>query len=534
MRRSRTALALAAFGMATALVGCANPAPPTDSTTETATTLSMATNGIPDGLTTSKWDGTASHFVLSGLGSQLIAYDLGPTFDEACNKPTFDKVKGRLAESIDVNDDGTAVVIKLKDLTSQWGNKLSAEDVKWSFETGMVRDSGVFAGGLKKQGFDTENLVTIIDDKTVQLNLLERNSFSVSGLSHIQYVIYDSTEAKKHATAADPTADNWLRENLADYSGWKLTSFTPGSSLALEADPNWGGQRGNITSLVANAVPDTSTRAELITRGESQFGNGFNYSQYASFADNPNLKLEDCRSITRDTMMLNTTSETLKDKRVRQAISMAIDREGLVKGAYAGFADASVSAFPGLKAAKTYKHDPAAAKKLLADAGYPDGLTVTISYGTSRPGPVAEQSAILIKSQLAEVGIQAELNVVASGTELNTVLHEGRYEILLYAEPIVNSDPAFYADPFYVCEGTSNATGWCEPEYDGLLAEFKRTPPEDEKKRQAIFEEMGAIVADGAANLALVVVHNVNVSVKELTGGIMSTNSQVYFNDLSR
>lgn len=515
---------------AVALAGCSNPE--STSSGSKQETVTIAVNGLPDGLTASKWGGSASHVVLTGLGSQLMAYDLGATAEDACKDPSYD-VKGRLAESAELNADGTAVVVKLRDLTSQWGNELSSEDVKWSFETGMKRD-GIMEGSLKSAGFDTANLVSVVDEKTVELNLLHAYSFSVTGLQQNLFDVYDSTEAKKHATADDPIADDWLSNNLADYSGWKLESYTPGSSLVLTADPDWGGERGSVKKLVINAVPNTATRAQLVSSGEAQVANGFDYDQYEELAKS-DVRVNECAARSRDTMMFNTKSGPLKDKRVRQALSMAIDRQALVDGAYAGIGDPAEGTFPfSPGGAPAYQHDVEGAKALLAEAGYPDGFKLKLSYGTSRPGPVAEKSSVLIKSQLAEIGVDVELEVIASATNLTTVLQEGRYQALLYAEPIVIADPAFYTYAFYASDAPSNATGWGDPAYDKLRMDLAATPSDDTAERERIEAEMSAIVDDAAANLALVNLRNVNVISNDLSGGTPQTNGQVYFNDLGR
>ncbi|WP_418059699.1 ABC transporter substrate-binding protein [Pimelobacter simplex] len=526
--RKRPFIAGAVAGVI-ALAGCSNPE--SSGSESGQDTVTIAVNGLPDGLTASKWGGSASHVVLTGLGSQLLAYDLGATPEEACASPSYD-VKGRLAESAELNADGTAIVVKLRDLTSQWGNKLSSDDVMWSFETGMKRD-GIMEGSLRSAGFDTADIATVVDEKTVELNLLTPYSFSITGLQQNLFDVYDSTEAQKHVTKDDPIADDWLSNHLADYSGWKLESYTPASSLVLTADPDWGGERGSVKKIVINAVPNTATRSQLVSSGEAQVANGFDYDQYETLAKS-DVRVNECAGLGRDTMMFNTRSGPLKDKRVRQALSMAIDRQALVDGAYAGIGEPAKGTFPFSPGAPAYEHDVEGAKKLLAEAGFPDGFKLTLSYGTSRPGPVAEKSSVLIKSQLAEIGVDVDLQVIASATNLTTVLQEGRYQALLYAEPIVIADPAFYTYAFYVSDAPSNATGWGDPAYDQLRKDLAATPTDDTAERERIETAMSAIVDDAAANLALVNVRNVNVISDKLSGGTPQTNGQIYFNDLGR
>jgi len=211
---------------AVALAGCAGggtaATPETSAPGKTFDNVVVAVGALPDSLTPSPWGGSASHVVLSGLGSQLLSYDRSGSDEQVCSDPSTE-MTGRLAESAEVNEDGTGVIVKLKKLTSQWGNVLSAEDVAWSLAIGMVRQP-VMKGTLKSSGFDVDNLTTIIDDSTVQLNATSITSYTLASLQNNLFFIHDSTEAKKHATDADPTANDWLSKNLSDYSGWELES----------------------------------------------------------------------------------------------------------------------------------------------------------------------------------------------------------------------------------------------------------------------------------------------------------------------
>lgn len=486
----------------------------------------VAVGALPDSLTPSPWGGSASHVVLSGLGSQLLAYE-GAGSEDSCLKPSTD-VTGRLAESAELSPDGAGVIIKLRDLTSQWGNKLSAEDVAWSLEIGMVRQP-VMKGTLNTSGFDVDNLTTIIDPQTVQLNTKTITSYTLASLQNNLFYIHDSVEAKKHATAEDPTANDWLSKNLADYSGWELEEFTPGTSLTLKADEDWEGDRGSVKRLVVKAASNTATRSQLVEAGEAQVAGSFEYDQYASLAKAPGVEVLDCVGQTRDTLMMNTTAEgPLSDPAVRRAISQAIDREALVKGAYAGFADPSTAIFPGVDPTGSYAFDKDAAKKALADAGYPDGFSMELSYSATRPGPVAESSAVLVQSMLGEVGIKVELKNIASSTDFSTAVIDGRYQAILYSEPIVINDPAFYSYAFYAGGAPSNSTGWADPRFDETRLKMASVDiTEDERK--SLMQDAADYIDEGSPILALVQTKNMLARKAGLTGAVPLTNGQIHF-----
>ena len=529
--KHRILAASIAGALVVVLAGCSNPTSATSPSSHASTTATIAVNALPQGLTAATWGGYATHVVLTGLGSQLFTYKYGDTAKQACSDPSYD-ITGRLASSYSYTPDGKAIVIKLRNLTSQAGNKLTADDVKWSIETGYVRDD-VLKATLAGAGFDVSNMVTVVDSGTVQLNLKTRYSFSLASLQNDEVYIYDATEAKKHVTGDDPTATKWLSANLADFSGWKLDSFVPGSTLVLTADPQWGGERGSIKKVVVNSVPDTATRSELVTSGDVQLANGFDYDQYASFSKDPGVRVNQCTSEARDTLMLNTTKGPLVDQRVRQALSMALDRNAILTGAYSGIGTASTASFPKLDAAATYKYDPQAAKALLTEAGFPHGFPLSLTYGTSRPGPVAAKSAVLIQSMLAKIGVAVTLNVIASSTDLATAAGTGNYQAMLYSESIVIADPAFYTYPFNTTGAPSNSTGWGDPTFDAMRIQLAATPTTDTAKRQSILQQMGSIVDKAVPILALVNVNNTNIVSTSLSGSIPTTNGQVYFNGIN-
>lgn len=521
----------AAIALTTSLVACGGPAPQT-AATKSIENVVVAVGALPDSLTPAPWGGSASHVVLSGLGSQLLEYKMGTSDGKSCPAPSTE-VSGRLAESAKPSPDGTGVIVTLRKLTSQFGNTLSAEDVRWSFDIGMKRQP-VMKGTLKSSGFNVDNLVKVIDEHTFQLNTTGLTSYTEESLQNNLFYIHDSTEAKKHATADDPTANAWLSKNLADYSGWKLEEFTPGASLTVTADPQWEGTRGTVKRVAVKAVQSTATRSQLVETGEVQVANGFEYDQYKSLEKSPGVTVMNCPSQTRDTMMINTKTGPLADPKVRHAVSMAIDREALIKGAYAGFGEPAKSIFPNVDESAIYKFNKDEAKKLLSEAGYGNGFPMTLSYSVTRPGPVAAKSAVLIQSMLKEVGIDVQLQNVASSTDFSTALIDGRYQAVLYSEPIVIADPAFYSYAFYGSAAPSNSTGWSNPEFDKARSELAATPDQETEKRDGLLKKMAGLVDEGAAILSLVETRGVLVTREGLSGAVPLTNGQIYFNSLGR
>lgn len=499
-------------------------------------TLVFAVNSLPDNLTSVPWGGVASHTVLNGLTSHLVRYDSSSLPGGGCEQPpNGSNIVPYIANSIELAPDGKKVTIKLKALKSPYGNTLSAEDVKFSLERELEIDP-VSKDGFVDAGYDAENLVTVVDPTTVELNVKKPTSYTTELLVNNIQTIYDSTEASKHATAKDKWANDWLNTNLADYSGWALESFTPGSDLILKANPNWGGERGNISRIVVRAVPQAATREQLITTGEAQVVNGLEYDQYAKLGDAAGVRVIHCNGYTRDLLILQSNTKPLDNPKVRQAVSMAIDRDTLAKAAYSGFAKGATTPYPaaaGATPTNPYTFDPEGAKRLLAEAGLANGFDLTITFSTSRPGPVVRKSSVLIQSMLKDVGINVKLREIASPTDFYTAYSEKQYQAILYSDPPPVTDPAFYGRVWFHSEAPNNTSGFASKEYDGLLAELKATPLDKADERKALLTQMAQMVNEDSSTLGLVEPANLAAASDRVDPFVTTPNGYIRFHELS-
>ncbi|WP_406630910.1 ABC transporter substrate-binding protein [Amycolatopsis sp. WGS_07] len=473
----------------------------------------MAVQSLPDTLTIAPWGGAASQLVLSGLGSQLATYQQGDTANGCGSTPNG--VTGLLAEAIEVNPARTAITVKLRPLKSQTGNTLSADDVKWSFENYGFKAQPVLKKTFEIAGYDTAKLVTVVDPHTVSLNIKKWNSYTEEMLQNPLAYVYDSTEAKKHVTGADPIGHDWLAKNIADYSGWKLDSFTPGQALSVSTVAGYGGPKPGIDSLSVQAVPTDATRSQIVTSGQAQVASGFQYDQYKALSTKPNVKVHDCPGLNMDNLMLSAQKPPFNDVRVRQAVSMAIDRQQIVTGAYFGYAKPAKSSFNaafGLGAfGSAYSFDAAKAKALLAEAGYPNGFNLTLTYSPTRPGPVSQRTAVLVQSMLKNVGINVTLRPMASPTDFSTAVLSGSYQAVLYGEPVVIADPAYLAWIKF-SNSPNNTTGFSDPAYDSVRQQLAGTPVDQSAQRTDLLKKLAQIGDTQAPVIELVETPNLVVT----------------------
>lgn len=522
----------AGIALAVGLGGCSATNKGDASAPSNPKSVVMVVPSVPDNLTIFPYGGNASQAVLTGLGSQIGVYE------HSCSSAVPGKVNGKLAESMTVSPDHKSIEVKLRPLKSQFGNTLSAKDVEWSLvEYGFVIQP-VLKKTFAQSGFDVDNLITKIDDSTIKFNLTSFESYSVDMFQNPLGYIYDSTEAMKHATADDPVAQKWLFTHLADYSGWKLDNFTPGQSLKVTADPKWGGPARAVTEVVLQGVPDDATRQQLLQSGKAQLAVGFQSSQYKALAADPGIKVQACPGLNMDNLMFSTREAPLNDVRVRQALSMAIDRDKLVTGAYSGYATPAVSSlnsdFGYGSTGDVYTYNPEKAKQLLADAGYADGFSLTLTYSATRPGPVVAQSSVLIQSMLAEVGVKVKLEQITSPTQMSDTMYiSHNYQAVLYGEPVAVADPAYLAWIKFGSSPNNSGTFWKNAEMTQLLATAAQTPADQTDERAKLFKRIAQIGDEEVPLIELVETPYITAT-NNLKVGAAMPNGQINFNDLGR
>lgn len=442
-------------------------------------------------------EGNATSLLYQLLDSKLVDYNLSALANNGCSElPTDTDLIGNLASSWIVKPN-KYVQFTLRDVKSAYGNELNAEDVRWSLDRSLHQTSTVLNSALGTtaqfnvtdgNSFNIDNFVKIINPHTVRLILKKSTVFDVISWTNDLTNIWDATEAMKYATPSDPQANAWFQNNTADFGPWKVSSFTPGVEIDLVPNPYWKpyykGTRGNITKVVIQAVPDATVRDQLLQTGAAQYASALSSQQYLALEKTSGVTVKTCVSASRDFLMLNEHNPVFANVQVRQAISDAIDRKALVNVAYSGvlgrparFGLSQFVKFPQPPASEQFTYNVAKAKSLLAAAGYPNGFTVNLTYSESRPGPQATPDAILIQTMLAAVGITVNLQNVASSTNFTTINNTGDYDMEMYSENAVLSDPIFNSSAFTQSDSPNDAYGFDSPTWDAALNNAKFSTP---------------------------------------------------------
>ncbi|WP_422010282.1 ABC transporter substrate-binding protein [Reyranella sp.] len=390
------------------------------------------------GATINTLDTTMPGATRESFGLSMNVYDRLFSFGrkKVGNNWTFDPdtIRGELAKSYSISPDSKVITITLRpDATWHDGTPVTAEDVKWSL------DRHVTAKSLAAPQFTTGSLTNasqfkIVDPQTVTVTLEKPDRLALANLCVCYAIMINSKLAKKHATADDPWAMEWMKTNTAASGAYIIDSHKPGESTVLRRNEKWvGGAGGALPSfkrIIIQTVPEPATRANLIERGDADLAIDLAASDLPTIEKSAKSKVVSIPQTNGFThISMNTQMAPFDNLKVRQAVAMALPYEDMFKAAIFGRGTklyggswASVPPDASFPQAIPNKTDLAKAKALLAEAGHPNGFSTTFAF-TAGQTATAEPMAALVKESLGKIGIQVEIQKKPDA-EFNTLESE--------------------------------------------------------------------------------------------------------------
>jgi peptide/nickel transport system substrate-binding protein len=326
---------------------------------------------------------------------------------------------------------GNLILNLRKNAKSPTGNTFTAKDVIYSFERGIAIDASTAGNALANANFDLKNPVTAINDYTVRLNQTAPSALTLGllGAPSVGSSIccFDSTEMKKHATERDPWSRTWLAAgNSATYGPYYVSGFQPNTSIELKWNPRFFGKKPYFTRVIIKANTDSSVRMQLMLTGYASHTAGLDWSQFVAVKRQSKAKGLTAYALQQGTeaMMLNQLYKPFQDARVRQALSLALDRQAISRSIWAGYGTPEWRAVPSwiplpFKPTLLKDNNIDRAKQLLAQAGYPNGFGFTLSAAITSGDYISDEMA-LIQSQLARVGVNVSINVISTSAEFGS------------------------------------------------------------------------------------------------------------------
>lgn len=386
-------------------------------------------------------------------------------------------VEPALATGWEYNEEGTELTITLREgITFHDGSAFDSADVKASIE--RILDESNAA--ISRANLLSIEEVLAPDPLTVVLELSEPDATLPAAFTDLNTTMLSSDDIEAGTVAREPNGTG----------AFKWGQWIQGQSVTLDANPDYWFGVPNIEGVDIRVVGDQfSILAGLRAK---QYDIGVISSPAVVQQVGDNLKVAKATSISYWPLMMQTTKEPFTDKRVRQAIACAIDREQTINAAVLGQGKVTgpftlpayaTDPFDGLPCEGV---DLEMAKELLTEAGYPDGFTVTTSI-LSGDDPTAQNIAQSLKSQLAQIGVNLELQSMEANVYVARWL-QGDFETSISPNSGRADPHLVYARIFSPDAPLFKALGYGNEELSRLMAEGKaETDPE---KRKDIYAEM--------------------------------------------
>ena len=402
----------------------------------------------------------------------------------------YSKIEPELAESWVVSDDGLLITFKIKKNATFWdGSKVTANDVKWSFDR-AVSVGGFPSVQMKAGGLIRPDQFTAVSEETFTIKLDKPSKLTIPDLAVPVPFIINSTVAKANATAKDPWAMEYLHKNPAGSGAFKVLKWSPGEQLVYERNDNWvGGPTPGVKRVVVREVPSSATRRALIEKGDVQLSFGIPDKDAAELADKVDVfstPIENCMHV----LCTNRKFVPFQDADVRKAIAYAVPYDDIFMAAaygrgaklWGGEKKIQDIAWP---RKSPYYTDLDKAKEHMQKSKYKDGFEVPLSISLGLSSWM-EPTALLIQENLSKIGIKVTIEKIPGASWRTAALVEKKLAFHLENFGGWLNTPDYYFFWAYKEGHLFNSSNYRNEEIETLVDSTLHIPMDDPKYKPNI------------------------------------------------
>ncbi len=342
--------------------------------------LTIGYPSTPETIDPHQFRSVLSGSIINLMGEGLLTRD-----------PQTMEIKPLLAESVKNLNPNTWEIKLRRGVKFHNGEEFNAECVKFTIERAIHSKLNTLSKLPWPPSFGQD--VTIVDPYTVRI------------VTKVPDPMVPSRLAAESMTMAPAKGladyrEKFVTDRFICTCPFKFVEHVVGDRVVVEANPAYWGPKAPSPRIVIQVIPDAATRLAALQRGDVDIMLNLPFPLAATVESDPNLRVySELSSLTHGILFNARESAPLKDRRVRQALNMAVDRAAILKGLYSGRGQ-FLNTVTGKNVANTidpgaYPYDPAKAKALLAEAGYGQGFDFTLWQSIGR-WVLAEETAQVI------------------------------------------------------------------------------------------------------------------------------------------
>lgn len=385
-----------------------------------------------------------------------------------------------LAESWEISDDGLEYIFKLgQNVLFHDGTPLTAADVQASIA--RVQDPEL--GATRQLEMSAIKEMVIEDDHTIRFRLDEPNAALLDYLALPETAILSRQFLE---SGGDPAT------TMMGTGPFKFVSYEPGVRIEFARNPDYFHEGlPYLDGLVFVPYAEENTRIAALQGGEVDIAEYIPWKDMDAIETNPDLRLALSPEFAAMMLMYNTEQEPFNDPDVRRALGYAFDRQAIIDAVFFGRGEtitggvipSSFWAFTS-ELEGTFGYDPEQAQALLAEAGYGDGLSISL-LSTSEYG-MYQSTAEVCQQNLRDIGIDCELELTDWATVVQK-MNERSFQFMVYAVSFYVTDPDSLRNYFHSESPIGMSLGFADAEVDQLLEEGVSIV--DREARKAIYAQ---------------------------------------------
>ena len=375
------------------------------------------------------------------------------------------KLTPGIIQSCTLAPDGSKVTLSLRQgVMSPYGNEFTTDDILWGIQRSVAHNFiGAFFMGVG--GAPDPAQWHALDKYTMEIDQANGQSlFNMCGLmAHLGAApswFMDSTETKKHATADDPWAGDWVNHYGSWYGPYYITDWQPDNQVVLEANPNYYLGELPIKKIIYQVVPQSADRIALLEAGTVDLVEGISPTEAEALDSQAGVRPIAVESNKQYFAFMNDSIDPWSNPLVRQAMNYSIDRNSIATNIYHGLATPYEGWLPvnfaGYEPYNTYDFNLQKAKDLLTQAGYPNGFNTELSYSSG--APEEEQVAIAWQTSLAQIGVNLTLKKITP-TAISQMVVGGTATNFTFA---FWEDAPFLSRPGFLVAAVVSVHGQCQ------------------------------------------------------------------------